>query len=374
MIKRILLDTIKNVARSGKAIIILGSRQVGKTTLLNELTMDMPDKLALNGDEPDIRELLSNVNSERLISLFAGKSLVIIDEAQMIPDIGITLKLITDRIPGIQLFVSGSSSLELANTINEPLTGRKFEFHLHPLSLGEMISHNGLQKEKRIIKHRLIFGYYPDVVTNPENEVKLLKELASSYLYKDILSFGFIRKPVVLDKLLRALALQVGSEVSYNELSQMVGIDKETVERYIDLLEKVFIIYRLNALSRNVRNEIKKGKKIYFWDNGIRNSIIGNFLPWENRTDQGQLWENFIITERIKHLSYKDFYGNLYFWRTSQQQEIDLIEEKDGKFRVFEFKVNQRKSSKIPLTFSKAYPVESFKTIHLDNIEEILKL
>jgi len=373
MINRIIEKNILGLGSSNKAIIILGSRQVGKTTLLNKLTRDKKDKLVLNGDEPDIREMLSNINSERLTSLFAGKSLVIIDEAQMIPDIGITLKLITDRLPNIQLLVSGSSSLELANSINEPLTGRKFEFKLHPLSLGEMITQNGLLSEKRVIKHRLVFGYYPEVVINPGREIRLLKELASSYLYKDILSFGLIKKPIILDKLLRALALQIGSEISYNELAQIVGVDKETVERYIDLLEKAFIIYRLNALSRNVRNEIKKGKKVYFWDNGIRNSIIGNFLSWEKRTDQGQLWENFIITERMKHLSYNDFYGNVYFWRTSQQQEIDLIEEKDGTFSVFEFKVSHRKTSKIPLTFSKVYPVESFKTIHLENAEEILK-
>ncbi|MCD6347195.1 MAG: ATP-binding protein [Bacteroidales bacterium] len=339
MISRIIQKNIMELLPSGKAIIILGSRQVGKTTLLNELIRDKQDILVLNGDEPDIREMLSNINSERLTSLFAGKSLVIIDEAQMIPDIGLTLKLITDRIPDIQLLVTGSSSLELANSINEPLTGRKFEFNLHPVSLGEMINHNGLLNEKRVIKHRLIFGYYPEIVTNPGREIKLLKELASSYLYKDILSFGLIKKPVILDKLLRALAMQIGSEVSYNELAQIVGIDKETVERYIDLLEKAF---------------------------------IGNFLPWEKRTDQGQLWENYIITERMKHLSYNEFYGNVYFWRTSQQQEIDLIEEKDGTFRVFEFKVSHRKTSKIPLTFSKAYPVKSFKTIYLENAEEIL--
>ncbi|MCK5820744.1 MAG: ATP-binding protein [Bacteroidales bacterium] len=373
MIERILLETIRQRGPSDKAIIILGSRQVGKTTLLQELTKERQDKLVLNGDEPDIRELMSNPNSERLKSIFAGKTLIIIDEAQMIPNIGITLKLITDRIQGIHLYVTGSSSLELANTINEPLTGRKLEFHIHPLSLGEMIQHNGLLKERRLLPQRLVFGYYPEVVTSAGQEVALLKELASSYLYKDILSFGIIKKPVVLDKLLRVLALQLGCEVSYNELAQLVGVDKETVERYIDLLEKAFIIYKLNSLSRNVRNEIKKGKKVYFWDNGIRNAIIGNFLPWENRTDQGALWENFIIGERMKHLSYQNFYGQTYFWRTSQQQEIDLIEEKDGAFNVYEFKVNPRKTSKIPLTFSKAYPVNKFMTIHPANIEEILK-
>ncbi|MCX6223493.1 MAG: ATP-binding protein [Bacteroidia bacterium] len=373
MIKRILVDSINEVRNLGKAIILLGPRQVGKTTLLEEITSGASDKLVLCGDEPDVRELLSSVTSDRLRGLFAGHSVIIIDEAQRIPNVGVTLKLITDQIPGVQLFVSGSSSLELTSSINEPLTGRKFEYQLYPLSLGEMVNHHGLIKEKRLLPQRLVFGYYPEVVSNPGREIRLLKELASSYLYKDILSFGPVKKPVILDKLLRALALQVGNEVSFMELSQMVGADKETVERYVDLLEKAFIILRINALSRNVRNEIKKGKKIYFWDNGIRNAIIGNFLPWENRLDKGASWENFIIMERIKHLSYNGFYGNIYFWRTSQNQEIDLIEEKDGLFSVFEFKVSSRKDPRIPLTFSNAYPVSSYKIIHPETVEEILE-
>ncbi len=372
MIKRLLIQRIDEIRDLKKAIVILGSRQVGKTTLINELTTGTKDKLVLNGDEPDIRELLTDITSDRLRDIFARNSIIVIDEAQMIPNIGVTLKLITDRIEGIQLYVSGSSSLELTNSINEPLTGRKFEFQLHPLSIGEMINHHGLIKEKRLLSQRLIFGYYPEVVTTPGKEVQLLKELTSSYLYKDILSFGQIKKPVVLDKLLRALALQIGNEVSFMELSQMVGADKETVERYLDLLEKAFIVFRINALNRNVRNEIKKGKKIYFWDNGIRNAVIGNFLPWENRTDTGALWENYILTERVKHLSYQGFYGNLFFWRTTQQQEIDLIEEKDGSFSAFEFKVSSRNNPRVPLTFSKAYPLKSFKTIHPGTVEEIL--
>jgi uncharacterized protein len=372
MIKRFLVDLIQQGQSMGKAVIILGPRQAGKTTLLNALTAGFADKVVFCGDEPDVRELLTNITSVRLQSLFAGNKVIIIDEAQRIPDIGITLKLITDQIPGVQLFVTGSSSLELSSSINEPLTGRKFEYQLYPLSIGEMINHHGLMAEKRLLPQRLVFGYYPEVVTNPGNEIKLLKELASSYLYRDILSYGEVKKPVILDKLLRALALQVGNEVSYMELSQMVGADKETIERYVDLLEKAFIILRVNAFSRNVRNEIKKGKKIYFWDNGIRNAIIGNFLPWEKRLDKGASWENFIIMERVKHLSYHDFYGKIYFWRTRQNQEIDLIEEKDGMFSVFEFKVSPNKTPKIPLTFSNAYPVSSYKVISPETVEEIL--
>lgn len=372
MIARTISKNIQKYQDDGKAQIILGARQVGKTTLLNSLVGDEQDVLFLNGDEPDIKELLSGVTSTQLKQLFAKKHTVVIDEAQMIPDIGITLKLITDKLKDIRLFVSGSSSIDLANTINEPLTGRKYEYQLFPLSFQEMVDYHGLIEEKRRLSHRLVFGYYPEVVTSPGNEIKLLKNLAGSYLYKDILSFGLIKRPIILDKLLKALALQVGSEVSFSELGQLVGADKETVERYIDLLEKAFIIFRLNALSRNVRNEIKKGKKFYFCDNGIRNALTGNFLSWENRTDKGASWENFIISERIKHLRYNDFYGNYYFWRTTQQQEIDFIEEKDGTFTAFEFKVSPFKRTRLPLTFSKAYSIISFHTVNLDNPNEIL--
>jgi predicted AAA+ superfamily ATPase len=373
MIERFITQRIKESQGLGKALVILGPRQVGKTTLLEELTAHIIDKMVFSGDEPDIRELLSHVTSDRLRDLFSGRSVIIIDEAQRIPDIGITLKLIIDKIPEVQLLVSGSSSLELASSINEPLTGRKFEYQLYPLSFGEMVKHHGLITEKRLLPERLVYGYYPEVVTHPGMEIQLLKELASSYLYKDILAYGPVKKPVILDKLLRALAMQVGNEVSFMELSQMVGADKETVERYVDLLEKAFIVIRINALSRNVRNEIRKGKKIYFWDNGMRNAIIGNYMSWENRTDKGASWENFIVMERVKHLAYSGFYGNLYFWRTSQNQEIDLIEEQDGQFSAFEFTVGSHKIPKIPVTFSNAYPVRFFKVIHPDTVEEVLK-
>ncbi len=372
MIPRTLEQNIINDLKLKKAIIVLGARQVGKTTLLKNILKNDQNTLIINGDEPDSNEQLVNLTSSRLKALLGNAQTLFIDEAQLIPDIGVILKRITDYIPNVQLFVSGSSSIELANTINEPLTGRKLEYQLFPLSFAEMLNHTSLTKEKRLIKHRMIFGYYPDIVTSPGNEIKLLKNLAGSYLYKDILSFGTIQKPVLLDKLLKALALQVGSEVSYNELSQLVGADKETVERYINLLEKAFIIFQLNALSRNVRNEIKKGKKIYFWDNGIRNALIGNFQQFELRTDKGALWENFIISERIKHLSYNQFYGNYYFWRTFRQQEIDFLEEKDGLFSAYEFKVNPKKKGRLSRTFSEAYRVTEMQTITPENIEEFL--
>ncbi len=372
MIARILKQTIQQSLSLKKAVILLGPRQVGKTTLLNELFANDKDLLILNGDEPDVRELLSNVTSTQLKSLFGKAKTIIIDEAQLIPDIGITLKLITDYIKDVRLIVTGSSSLDLANKINEPLTGRKLEYNIFPISFKEMVDHHGLIAEKRFLPIRLIYGYYPEITTSPGNEITLLKNLAGSYLYKDILSFGEIKKPIILDKLLKALALQIGSEVSYNELSNLVGADKETVERYIDLLEKAFIVFRLNGLNRNVRNEIKKGKKIFFYDNGIRNALIGNYQPFELRTDKGALWENFIISERIKYLNYTGFYGNYYFWRTSQQQEIDFVEEQDGKFSAFEFKVNPKKKTRFSLTFTKAYNMGVMKTVSLDNIEEFL--
>ena len=372
MIPRILEQTIKNDLRLKKAVILLGARQVGKTTLLQNILKDYQNTRVINGDEPDSNEQLVDLTSSRLKAVFGNTQTIFIDEAQLIPDIGIILKRITDYMDNVQLFVSGSSSIDLANNINEPLTGRKLEYQLFPLSFGEMVNYTNLTEEKRLLKQRMIFGYYPDIITSPGNEIKLLKNLAGSYLYKDILSFGIIQKPALLDKLLKALALQIGNEVSYNELSQLVSADKETVERYINLLEKAFIVFQLNALSRNVRNEIKKGKKIYFYDNGIRNALIGNFQQFELRTDQDALWENFIVSERIKHLSYNQFYGNIYFWRTLKQQEIDFIEEKDGYFCAYEFKLNPRKKGHLSKTFSAAYPVKDLVTISPENIEEFL--
>ena len=372
MIKRLIKHNILQDFPLNKAVIILGARQVGKTTLLNELLAKDKNLLVLNGDEPDVRELLSHVNSVQLKNIFGNAKTIVIDEAQLIPNISLSLKLITDQIKGIQLFVSGSSSLELSNKINEPLTGRKLEYFIYPISFKEMVNHHGLLQEKRSLPKRLIYGYYPEIVTSPGQEITLLKNLAGSYLYKDILSFGEIKKPIVLDKLLKVLALQIGNEISYNELGRTVGADKETIERYIDLLEKAFIIFRLNAISRNVRNEIKKGKKVFFYDNGIRNAVIGNFQAFDLRADKGALWENFIISERIKYLNYNRFYGSYYFWRTTQQQEIDFIEEKDGKFSAYEFKLNPKKKTKFPITFTKAYEVDKTVVISPDNIEEFV--
>lgn len=372
MINRILEQKIPEALKLKKVVVLLGARQVGKSTLLKKIFSNQNNIYIINGDEPDAKEEIANLSSTRLRSMYGNTNTIIIDEAQMIPDIGIALKRIADYLKDIQLVVSGSSSLELANTVNEPLTGRKLEYNLFPLSFKEMVQHTSLIEEIRLIPHRLVFGYYPEITTSPGHEIKLLKNLAGSYLYKDILSFGAIKKPALLDKLLKALALQMGSEVSYNELSQLIGADKETVERYINLLEKAFIIFQLNALSRNTRNEIKKGKKIYFYDNGIRNALIGNFQQFELRTDQGALWENFIVSERIKFLNYNEFYGNVYFWRTFRQQEIDFVEEKDGMFSAYEFKLSPKKKGRFSKTFTENYPIKELRTITPANIDEFL--
>jgi predicted AAA+ superfamily ATPase len=373
MVKRHLESIISKYLFQKKAIIIYGARQVGKTTLVEHLVNNLTDKtLFLNGDEADIREELSNPNSGTLKLLIGDHNIVVIDEAQRIPEIGLVLKIIHDNFKDKQIIATGSSSFELAGRIQEPMTGRKFEFFLHPFMFGEMVDHHGFLAEKRLLEHRLIFGYYPDIALNAGQELKLLKSLASSFLYKDLLTLEQVQKPALLDKLLKALALQTGNEVSFYELAQLLGSDKGTIEKYIDLLEKTYIIFRLDGLSRNVRNEIKKGKKIYFYDNGIRNAILGNFLPLSSRVDTGALWENFLVSERHKLLGNNDIEFKSWFWRTTQQQEIDYVEERQGKFFAFEFKWNDRKTFRFTKTFANAYPGSEFKVISPENMMDFL--
>lgn len=372
MIKRKIEEQIKEGINSGKAIIILGARQVGKTTLLRKMFDDDEKTIWLNGDEIDVQQLFENITSTRLKAIIGDKTIVIIDEAQRISDIGIKLKLITDNIPNIQLIATGSSSFDLANKINEPLTGRKWEYKMFPLSFAEMTDHHGLLSETRLIPHRLLYGYYPEVVKNYGNEKKTLKQLSDSYLYKDILSWEKLKKPDRVLKLLQALAFQIGSQVSYNELGQLCGLDSKTVEKYIILLEQAFIIFRLSSFSRNLRNELKRSKKIYFFDNGIRNALIANFSQIEMRTDIGALWENFIISERVKNNNYNSQWCNQWFWRTTQQQEIDYLEESDGKLCAYEFKWNKTKQIKAPTQFLQAYPDAKFKVITPQNIDGFL--
>lgn len=373
MITRELQPLLQSKMFQGKAIVLLGPRQVGKTTLLSQVVEATGlHSLILNCDEPEVREALTNTNTSKLALLIGSTKIVTIDEAQRVENIGLTLKLITDNFKNIQLLVSGSSSLELANKINEPLTGRKLEYHLFPFSAQELIKDQGVLKVNQQLESRLIFGSYPDVVTHEHDAKEILMNLTQSYLYKDLLAHSEIRKPAQLEKILVALALQLGSEVSYNELAQLVQSDVKTVEKYIDLLEKCFVVYRLNALSRNMRNELKKGKKINFYDNGIRNAILQNFSPLSLRNDTGALWENYFVTERMKSNQYKRRYCNTYFWRTLQQQEIDLVEESDGQFTAFEMKWNPKRKVHFPKAFIESYSIKESYAISPVNYLEYL--
>ncbi|MBL8026791.1 MAG: ATP-binding protein [Fibrobacteres bacterium] len=373
MIKRQLTSKIENELFKNKAIVLLGPRQAGKTTLCKSVVANSNiPPLFLNGDETDIREAFESPTSTKLKAFFGQAKLIIIDEAQRIKNIGLCIKLITDNFPEIQIIATGSSSFELANSINEPLTGRKWEHILLPLAFNDMANHHGLQEEKRLLEHRLLYGYYPEVVTSPGNEIRLLHHLADSYLYKDILTWERIAKPERMEKLVKALALQIGSEVSYSELGQITGLNNETVEKYISLLEKAFVLFRLHAYSRNGRNELKKSKKVYFYDLGIRNAVINNFASLGNRADVGALWENFLIVERMKWSQANDRYISRYFWRTTQQQEVDYIEDHDGKLFAYEFKWSTNKAHKIPNTFIVNYPDTVTCLISRDNFIEFI--
>ena len=372
MIERLLYKTIENKLFVGKIIILTGARQVGKTTLLKQLLRQKEGVLWLNGDELQVQNLFANASADRLLSEFSNSKIVILDEAQRIENIGLRLKLIADSDSEVQVIATGSSAFELANKVNEPLTGRKWEYQMFPLSFGEMVAHHGKLKEMRMLPRRIIYGYYPEVVTNDGNEVEILKLLTDAYLYKDILSWESVKHPDKLQTLLRALAYQVGSQVSYNELSQMCSMDSKTVERYINLLEQCYIIFRLPSFSRNLRHELKSSRKIYFYDNGIRNALIADYRAPEVRQDIGSLWENFVVAERMKSNEYYHRWVNRYFWRTKQQQEIDYLEEGGGNLYVYEMKWNPRAKASITKTFTEAYPNSEFQVIMPDNIADFL--
>ena len=371
MIKRILTQKIKSRFHKGKVIVLIGPRQVGKTTLINSL-LAKDEYLFLDGDDNTISESLSIANTETLKNIIGDYKYVFIDEVQRIPNIGLKLKIMVDQIKTAQIIVSGSSAFDINNLTQEPLTGRKFEFQMFPLTWTEFQTKLGFMKAKQQLNLRLVFGMYPDVINNFGQEYEILKNLVSSYLYKDILALAGIRKSNVLEKILQALAHQVGSEVSYNEIAQLVGVDKNTVNTYIDLLEKSFVIFRLNSFSKNLRNEIKANKKIYFYDNGVRNMVIGNLNRIDLRADKGALWENFMISERIKKLSYTQSNARPYFWRTTTQQEIDYIETNADDTAAFEFKWSKTKKSKLPNSFNTAYN-PTFEIISPDNFQDFLK-
>ena len=370
-IERDLKAVLDSKMGKGKVLLLIGPRQVGKTTLLKNMLESVSSEKKVqfwNCDESDVRQFLSEANSAKLKSFVGNSDFIVIDEAQRVKDIGLTIKLLHDSFPNVQLAVTGSSSLDLSNSINEPLTGRKFEYNLFPFSTNELVNHTSMLEEMRLLKNRLVYGFYPDVVNNPGEEKEILTNIVNSYLYKDVFEFQDIRKSSVIEKLVQALALQVGSEVSFNELGNLLGIDTVTVQRYVDLLEKAYVIFHIRSFSRNVRNELKKSIKIYFYDNGVRNSVISNFSPVELRSDIGALWENFLISERVKNNAYHNKHAKYYFWRTTQKQEIDFIEEAEQNLFAYEFKYNPKKAnSKCPLTFSNNYPNVPFDVITSEN-------
>ena len=372
MISRTIRQRIEQILSSGKSVLLLGPRQVGKTTLLMDIHNDHSGSLYLDCDEPDIRSLLTDASSTKLRTFLGTQKLVIIDEAQRVKNIGLTLKLIVDKLKDIKLIVSGSSALELSSDINEPLTGRKIEILMSGISYQEMSDHHGRMEEQRLTETRLIYGMYPEVITFPERAEILLRELTSGYLYKDVFNYQDVRKPELLHNLTEALARQVGSEVSYNELAQLLASDPATIGRYIDLLEKSMVVFRLRSFSRNLRNELKKSRKIYFFDNGIRNAILGDFRPMSLRSDAGHLWENYMVSERVKMNMNLGLFCNQYFWRTRQQQEIDYIEEANGTIRAYEFKYGKDRPSKFSRSFTDEYKPMSTQTIHPTNFHEFL--
>jgi uncharacterized protein len=374
LVKRKIQNSIENNLFKGKIIIIYGARQVGKTTLAKEIQKKYIENSAyFNCDEIDIRQALTDKTSTELKAFLGSSRLVILDEAQRVKNIGLTLKLLADNFPELQVIATGSSSFDLSNEISEPLTGRKMEYYLYPFSMEELASlHSGIELD-RVLERRIIFGMYPEIVRGAGEVEKKLQSLAQSYAMKDVLQYQNIKNPEVLEKLLQALALQIGNEVSYNELANLVGADKNTIASYIRILEKAFIVFRLRPFSRNLRNELKKLRKIYFFDTGMRNALINNLNPLNLRQDGGALWENFMISERMKYNGNNGRSANGYFWRTLQKQEIDYIEELGGKISGFEFKW-KKDSFKIPKPYLEAYKGSKVALVNKGNYKSFVGL
>jgi len=341
----------------GKALIVFGPRQVGKTTFVEQLLKEVNKKtLYLNGDDADVRDAFAKPNATQIGKMLGDYEILFIDEAQRILEVGLFIKIVVDQFKSVQVIATGSSAFELSGKINESLTGRKYQMMLLPFSYQELLNNGDYLTEERSLEQRLIYGSYPEIINDPANAEEHLSLLTESYLYKDLFTLDFVKKPLLFEKIVKALALQVGSEVNFSELGQLVGSDQKTVEKYIDLLEKAFVIFVLPAFSRNVRNEIRKNKKVYFYDNGVINAITKNFNSTTNRSDVGALWENYMISERKKYLQQNQVRADVYFWRTTQQQEIDYVEMQADQLLAVEFKWNERAKNKIPLTFTKAYP------------------
>lgn len=355
-IPRILEKRIKERLFKGKVIIVYGARQVGKSTLVKHILAEYGDEgRYLNCELMSVVNGLSELEADKIKAYLGNYKLIVLDEAQNIPDIGKVLKIMVDTYPETQIIATGSSSFDLAQNISEPLTGRCFRFILYPLSLQELKQEGGLVEVEGRLENLMRFGSYPEIVTLGENAAReRLQEIASDYLYKDVLKFEGIRKATLIKTLLQSLALQLGQEVSYNELANKLGVSRHTVEKYLDILEQSFVIFRLNSFSRNMRKEISKAVKIYFYDLGIRNSLIENFNRLEIRNDTGELWENFCILERRKYFENNLKSVSSYFWRTYDQKELDYVEEADGKIIGFEFKWNAGKV-KYPKEFMEKY-------------------
>ena len=355
----------------GKVIVIYGARQVGKTTLCRAILRDHPENtLYLNCDEPDIRSALTERTSTELRALIGTKTLVVIDEAQRVRNIGLTLKLLVDNFPNIQVIATGSSSFALSNEIVEPLTGRKIELHLFPLSAAELLSQESPIESQRLLERRLRYGAYPGVITSDDPAGAIL-EITNSYLYRDALEHQMVKNPDTLRRLLQALALQIGGEVSYSELGGLVGLDKNTIARYVDLLEKGFVLFHLPPLSRNLRKELGKLRKIYFYDLGVRNALINNFNPLELRQDVGALWENFFVSERLKANTNQRRNVDLYFWRTYDRYELDLVEEEGGRLVGYECKWKEKRWQP-PGLFTQTYPESTVHLVHRENYLDFL--
>ena len=373
IITRTIQESLADSLQSGKVMVLVGARRIGKTVLLQQIIDQIEEPhLLLNGEDIAVAEALSRKSIAHYRNLLGDHRLLIIDEAQKVPQIGQILKLMIDGLTDLRVIVTGSSAFDIANLTGEPLTGRKKTFYLFPLSEVELLQTENLIEKSENLKHRLVYGNYPELLHIPNNAEKAdyLQEILNAYLLKDILTFENIKNSAKIFNLLRLIAYQVGSEVSYQELGQQLSISKNTVERYLDLLTKVFVLHKLEGFSRNMRKEVTKSSKWYFFDNGIRNVLIANLSTVGNRDDVGALWENYIISERIKHQRYRRMVVNNYFWRTYDQQEIDWVEEREGKLFGYEMKWNPKKQPKAPASWQKAYPDASFEVITPGNYME----
>jgi predicted AAA+ superfamily ATPase len=374
MIDRIIEIALKNNIDFEKAIVLKGARQVGKTTLISKLLRNKKKVLWVDGDDPTTRNLWSDISKETLKIFIEPFDYIVIDEAQRIENIGLAVKMIVDMKLNKQVIVSGSSSINLASSVNEALTGRKWNVELFPLSWQEIAAQYGLFEALKRLDNLLIYGSYPEIVKAKDRQTERLKELTSSYLYQDILEYGDIRKPELLVKLLRAIAYQVGNEVSYNELANTLQTDNETIRRYIDLLEDSYVIFRLPPLSTNPRKEISTSRKIYFFDNGIRNALLNDFKPVEVRNDKGAIWENFIVSEIYKKNRYAPHTdtNELFFWRSKAKSEIDLILKRADNIEAIEIKYSPRKKGSFPPSFIERYQPSKTGTLNRDNFYEYL--